>query len=197
VLALILAIPANAASRAVQIDVQSQIEPSTAVGLVISADKTTQILDTTISKSAPGVITVTIPVPESAIGPDTTVSAVVLSAKGEVVFGNVKPVLGAELDLSLTSIPLCPPEQVSIAALSSQVSLLEELHRIRQKRRDQAKAQAAQLLSEDLLERLQKLERGFGLARETPLSADLPPLELVDRLSRLNDALRSWETRAQ
>lgn len=184
-------------SRTIQVDVPSMVDPGTAVGMLISADGTIQKLNPTIESKNPGIITISFPAAASELRADTVATAMVVSKKGEVVFGPVRPVSGAEVDQSLGSIPLCPDETVSSTTLASQVSLLEELYRIRLRRRDQAKAQAGQTLSGDLLERLQKLERGFGLAREKELSANLPVLELVDRLSRIQDALRSWEKRKE
>lgn len=193
--------PAHAAdepqSSTIQVDVSSFVEPATAVGLIMSGDKTIQRLNPKIEKSRPGTITVSFPYQRSEINEHSVASALVVSDKGEVVFGNVKPIYGNEFDQSLGNIPLCSEDQKVSASLASQASLLEELYRIRLKRRDQAKSQVAEAMPADFLARLQKLERGFGLAREKELNADLPPLELVDRLSRLRDALRNWESKAE
>jgi hypothetical protein len=187
----------SVAGSAVQVDVSSSIEPATGVGLLISAGKTIQKVNPKIEKAGPGAITVTIPYSNSEISSDTVATALVVSDKGEVVFGNVRPVLGTELDAALATIPLCSDDQVNTAALSGQLSLLEELYRIRVKRRDEHKNKAARILSGNLLERLQKLERGFGLAREKELSADLTAFELLDRVSRLRDALKNWEKKKE
>lgn len=181
----------------IQVDVSSFVEPATAIGLLMSSGKTLQKFNPKIEKPSPGTITVTFPYSAAEISPDSMATALVVSEKGEVVFGNVKPITGTEVDQALGMLPLCPDDQQVSAALASQSSLLEELYRIRLKRRDQAKAQAEQLMSGEFLERLQKLERGFGLAREKELNATLGPLELIDRLTRLRDALRNWETKPE
>ena len=185
------------ASAAIQVDVSSFVEPASAVGLIMSADKTIQKLNPKIEKPHPGTITVTFPYQPSEIAADSMATALVVSDKGEVVFGNVKPILSNEFDESLGLIPLCAEDQKVSASLASQASLLEELYRIRLKRRDQARNQTIELLSGDFLARLQKLERGFGLAREKELNSELTPLELIDRLSRLRDALRNWEKKKE
>lgn len=192
-----LCIAASEPAKSVQVDVYSHVEPSTAVGLLMSAGKTIQKLNPKIEKPSTGTITVSFPYSADEIAPDSVATALVVSEKGEVVFGNVKPVTGTEVDQGLGSLPLCPEEQQVSAALASQSSLLEELYRIRLKRRDQAKLQTTEVLNGPFLERLQKLERGFGLARERELNAELSPLELIDRLSRIRDALRNWETRQE
>ena len=49
------------------------------------------------------------------------------------------------------------------------------------------------MLSGRLLERLRQLESNFGITRASQLSADIHPLELMDRLSRLNTAMRRYK----
>ena len=200
VMALVLpaaSIASPSDSRKISIDVQTQVEPATAVGLIISNGKTVQKLNPQIEKASPGSIVVSFEVKESEIYSDSAASALVVSNRGEVVFGNVKLLEDPRFDEALSNVPYCKAEQVSSTALSGQLPLLEELYRIRLKRRDQTKAQVGAILDSDTLAKLRKLERGFGLAREKELSIDLPALELVDRLARLQTALRSWEKRKE
>ncbi len=184
-----------AETRSIEVDVQSMIQPSTAVGLLISADGTIERPSTKIEKKSADSIVVTFEVPASQVRPDSVASALVVSEKGEVVFGNVKPLLTADTDQALGSVPLCPGEQIAVASLVGQYSVLEKIYSIRVKRRDQARANLEQTLSGDLLARLQKLERGFGLAREKELAPTLSAQELIDRLSRLRDAIQNWKQR--
>ena len=44
-----------------------------------------------------------------------------------------------------------------------------------------------------VLAKLSKFEEAFGLTRTDPLSPDLPPAELIDRLSRIQHALRKYQ----
>lgn len=183
--------------RSLEVDVDSLVNPASAVGLVISSEGTIQRPSTKIEKTARDSIVVTFEIPQSQLRPDSVASALVVSEKGEVVFGNVKPILSPETDQALGNLPLCPGDSIPVASLAGQYSVLEKIYAIRMKRRDQARATIEKTLSEDLLVRLQKLERGFGLAREKELNPQLSALELVDRLSRLRDALRNWEGRAE
>jgi hypothetical protein len=46
----------------------------------------------------------------------------------------------------------------------------------------------------NVLAKLIKFEEAFGLTRPDSLSADLPPAELYERLSRIQHALRRYQS---
>jgi hypothetical protein len=48
-------------------------------------------------------------------------------------------------------------------------------------------------MDEAFLQKLQKFEEAFGLKYSSELTADLPPQELIDRLSRIDQATRKYK----
>jgi hypothetical protein len=50
------------------------------------------------------------------------------------------------------------------------------------------------MLTPELTQRLTQLETALGLSRPEPLSSSLPPSELVDRLTRLDHALKKYKS---
>ena len=51
----------------------------------------------------------------------------------------------------------------------------------------------ARAMDEAFLRKLQKFEEAFGLRYPTELSSDLPPQELIERLSRIDQATRKYK----
>jgi hypothetical protein len=105
--------------------------------------------------------------------------------------GAVRQVFSPDPKESFLSIPDCVPERITEATIQNQMSAIESLVQIRSKRRGLAQVQVAQLMSDKFLERLKKLEKGFGLQYQTELAPDLPPVQLIDRLQRILLAIQA------
>jgi hypothetical protein len=94
----------------------------------------------------------------------------------------------------IAAIPECPAEDPSrIAALNSP-GILQQLVDVRNERMNIVRLKISRLMDQDFLAKLRKFEEAFGLERSSELSADLPPEELIDRLSRIQHAVRKYKT---
>lgn len=180
---------ADAKEKRLEINVTMRAEPKTSVGLLMSSQGTTEQPVTDMRRANSDTVVVTIPYVESNLPADTMVSAIVISEDGTPFYGDVRPLFSPEPKSSFLDIPECKPEKISELALQGQLSLLESLLEVRSARRGVAQVKLTQLLSDKFLEDLNKLEHGFGLSYPAQLSADSNPVELVDRLSRLMDAV--------
>lgn len=104
----------------------------------------------------------------------------------------VKQVFWADGKAELRRPEECKRPDVNTLVLAQQQGLLESLVQVRSQRQEIAQKKLEQMMSPEQLEKLRRLEEGFGLRYAEPLSASLSPFELVDRLSRLHFALQSF-----
>lgn len=185
-----------AAQDLIEIDVHTGINPTQAIGLVISERGTEQRTGSDISwrRVNPDTVVVSVPVERGDRASGTVVSALVMDEAGEVAFGNNKAADIVELSSSIFSLPNCPGPKIS-PAVESQGSLLQSLLEVRIARRGKLQNQLNASLQGELLARLTKLERGFGFIHGEALSGNLPPLELEDRLARLVQAVSNYRAR--
>jgi hypothetical protein len=183
-------------TRQIQVDILGKSEPATAVGLILTADSVVEYPKAKIEKGPRGNYFVSFSVPVTDIKSDSVAMGLVLSAQGEALFTNTKTLNDRESLEAIAAIPSCEGEPLRQVGLSGQVALLNQLVDIRTKLRNVARNKIAATLNGPLLEKLNKLERGFGLGRETELDPGLPPLELVDRLSRIRAAVRNWDSKS-
>ena len=174
----------------IEIDVKNAPTPDAVVGLLLTSDGTTEVTETEIIEGPDGTLLVSFPYESEEIVQETLATALVKSANGEVAFGSMKPVHTPGPKDSFLRVPECPIEPTPVR-FQSQLSSIEHLVKIRSEHRVNRYKLVSQVLSGDLLNQLKKFEKGFGLQTGTELSADLHPVELVDRLSRLHHALRN------
>jgi len=184
------------AQDSIEIDVNTAIHPTKALGLVLTEHGTEQRADPAISwkRANSDTVVVTVPLGRADRAAGTIISALVMDDSGAVAFGNNKPADLPELSSSIYSLPNCPGPKVS-PSLESQGSLLQSLLEVRTARRAKLQTQLNASLQGDLLARLTKLERGFGMIHAEPLSGNLPPRELEDRLARLVQAITNYRAR--
>lgn len=183
-------------TRQIQVDILGKSEPATAVGLLIATDSVKEYPKTQIEKGPRGDYFVSFTVPLADIKGDSVAMALALSAQGEALLTNAKILNNSGSIEAIASIPSCEGEPLRQVGLAGQVALLNQLVDIRTKLRNVARNKIAATLNGPMLEKLNKLERGFGLGRETDLDPNLPPLELVDRLSRIRAAVRTWDNKS-
>lgn len=184
---------ATNSSKSVEVNIEANFEPSSIIGLLINSKQTLQKLKVDFRK-VDNYYVVSIPYQENEIDSETVASAVAFSVGGELAFANVKPVVFPTLRKSFLSLKPCAPKAQTAAELSriqANRGVFESILEVRANRREVAKLQLANSMNADFLSKLQRLERGFGLERSTPLTSDLPALELVDRLSRLLVAINN------
>ncbi len=177
-------------SRFIEVVVLSSFDPEKAVGILFSERGTVQQPVPKPKRIDESFVVVRVPYKED-LPRDTMVTAVLYAADGRTAMGSVRPVFSPDSREAFLSIPDCAPESLPNAPLQTQLSMLESLVQLRSQRRGIAQVKVAQQMSDAVVSQLRKLERGFGLRYESELSADLPPIELIDRLNRILSAIRS------
>lgn len=94
---------------------------------------------------------------------------------------------------SLPILPICKEHIDQKGAAGNQTSLLQSLIQIRVEKRALMKKRVNDALDSTLLEKLNKLEDAFGLSPDVPLSTDIDPYTLSERLSLLAVVLGNLE----
>lgn len=179
------------ATDRVEVSVDAPFAPTTAIGLLVSSKGTIEKVAPELKPSGQGRFSVSFPVADSEVYEDTVATAVVFSPDGDLAFGDVK-VMGA----SQSSAPLPPPcreADVTPLQVSGHSGVLASLVEIRRARREVAKSKVQTYLSDESLDRFRALEKGLGLGQGEPLGPDMDPYVLVDRLSRLLAAVKSYQ----
>lgn len=77
---------------------------------------------------------------------------------------------------------------------SAQPAILQALVQVRAEKRALYQEKASKLLSGEFLTTLRRLESGFGLGGSVPISADMSPYELSERISALAVILGNLES---
>lgn len=175
-----------------RVQIESKLPISQVVGLVISANAATPVRETRVTKIAPDIYEVIFSIQKGQVDDTTVATAYGVAQDDKMVFGSMTPNLVTDPSGSRYTIPECPAEEVSPHVSQSQMAPLQSLVSIRTARSDLAKMKVTRQLSDQLLIKLRKFEKAFGLSSTNELSADLPPAELVDRLSRLTFALKQF-----
>ena len=186
-----LASPSSAQSRSISVPVETSLEPITAVGLILSSERTIEKADVTREKVKDGLWVIAFKAQENELGKDSLVSAMIIAQDGSVAFGDLMPAALKGSAEQYLSLPECPSPKMSVFKMQSQASVLESLVAVRSERRQVLQASLEKELQGLLLEKAVRLEKGFGLTREEDLTGALAPLKLVDRLSRLIAAIKN------
>lgn len=175
-----------AESVTVSVDLPIIGEPRSVTGIALGPTLE-MIKSVSLKRFSAGALTATFNVPDKS----TAVLAMAEMEDGSTIFGDTRLVSTAQTTPSLASIPECSVAGV-IKADPSQRGLMESLVEIRTARRDVIKNRINTILSGATLEKARKLEELFGLARSEPLTAELPPTQIIDRVSRLTAAIKSY-----
>ena len=178
----------------VRVKVESKPEPTKAIGLIISTSDSQEIPETTIEKVGDKLYDISFTVDASTLSEDSVATAMAFNSNGDVVFANVTPALLSGTAASIASIPDCPAEDPSFAIQFNQFGPLQQLVDVRTERAELVRFKISRLLTPEFSQRLTQLEGALGLARPEPLSANLSAAELVDRLSRLDHALKKYKS---
>ena len=192
-LAFLLASPASpTAHKEIKVPLECPFEPVSAVGLIISGRETRQKPEARFEKSGDN-CTVIFSASRSETKGPLVISAMLLSADGQMSLAEMRPIRDPETMPDLSAMKLCPEPEPKAVNFEDQGALLETLLDVRSRRRNVLQATLKDTLKGDFLERLRKLERGFGLTRARELGPDLEPYELLDRLSRLKLAVNNLD----
>lgn len=190
------ALPAQAQfSRDVTVLVHSTSKPSSAQGMILANGQLIRKADTEISKIDGSTYSVKFSYyRREAHNGNATATAQIIGKDGSVAYGNLVPLLWTRISNPLVELPLCDEETEVQPKVKRQFALIESLIEIRTKRRRFAKVKVKNILDAGFLKRLQRLERGFGLAINEPeLSPKLPPAILNDRISRILHAVKTYD----
>jgi hypothetical protein len=176
----------------VVVPVDSDVE--TAVGIILNGATTRQVKVTTPTLRDSHSVVVEIPYTDAERAAGAMASALVSLKNGAIALADVVSLEGDFPDNSFADLPLCN-SQLKLPPLSeSQLGNLKRLVEIRSQRRAVLQTKIARLLQGPALEKLRKLERGFGTGSGAPLNPGLMPYELIDRLSRLKQAISTYES---
>lgn len=177
----------------IRVRVEAKPPPVRATGIVFSSSTSQEFPDTTITKIGDNLFEVGFSVPRLVLREDSVASAIALDETGQPSFANVTPALAAESRDLVTSIPECPGEDGARYAKVTTPGTIQQLVDVRTERMKIVRLKLARSMDETFLKKLQKFEEAFGLRHPTELSPDLPPQELLERLSRIDQATRKYK----
>ena len=187
------AIAPDKGSIPVTVRVEAKPDPVRAVGLVFSATSSKPIPATTIKKIGDKLFEIDFVVPQADIETDSVATAIAYDEAGNTFFSNVSPALRDNTKDLIAAIPECPGQKADQAALLNGPGTLKQLVDFLSERVNLLRLKISRTMIPTVLAKLQKFEEAFGLKRSSPLSADLPAPELIDRLSRLQHALKKFQ----
>ena len=187
----LLSAPAFSAQEVAEVLIPTKLEPTQALGLLISPNGVQQIANTEMIKSEKGELIVAVPYDEDKTLPGTLVTAMVFGKSGAFAFGAMRELPPKGVRPAPAEMPLCPEEPAG-PELTHAMTSIQKLVEIRGKLVETNQHRVVGMLNEELLNKLKKLERGFGLEREQELSPHMDPFLLVDRLDRILNALKTY-----
>jgi hypothetical protein len=177
----------------IKVRVEAKPQPTKAIGLLLSTTGASQIAETSLHKVGDKLYDVIFTVPRNSLQDDSVATAMAISAGGDITFANVTPALLSDAKTSVANIPECPSEDTTNLATINQLAPLKALVDIRVDRAELAQRKMQRSLTTETLEKLKRFERAFGLAQTEELSLSLSPQDLVDRLARINFALKEYQ----
>lgn len=182
-------------SLPVAVRVESKPPLVSATGIVFSSHSSFEVAETSITKIGDKLYEITFSVPRAKVQSDSVASAKAINEEGGLIFAGVTPAIMSEAKDLLASIPECPGEDLSRAAVTTTTpGTLKQLVDVRSERMEIVRLKIKRSMDGNILAKLTKFEEAFGLTRPQELSADLPPAELIDRLSRIQHALRKYQS---
>jgi hypothetical protein len=176
-----LDLPGN--SIPVSVWVEAKPEPVRAKGLVFSSTDSREVADATVKKIGDKLYEVSFSISRGALQDDSVATAVVYDADGKASYANVTPALLSETRNILGSIKECPAEDTTSVALLNSPGTLQQLVDVRTERMQLIRLRISKLLDKNFLAKLKKFEQVLGL----------PASELIDRLSRIDHAIKKFQ----
>ena len=187
---LSITVPVQAETRYADAEFENAIEPTSISAVLFSNGTSYQASNVQVSMSEHGKTIAAIPFDSNLANQARFYAyAIAQTADGAYHYSNVVP---ASPQFDVTSgfaQPQCAPKEVPMS-MQSQMSLVANLLKVRDKRRSNMRSQTRKLLSGEFLLKMQKYESGFGLQYGSSLSADMPAAVIVDRLDRILHTLR-------
>jgi hypothetical protein len=172
---------------------EAKPEPKKAIGIIFSSSSSRQIEETSITKVGDKLYEVSFVAPRAALQSDSVASAIAYDENGTVSFATVTPALAPETREILGSIPECPGEDGSRLTSIASPGTLQQLIDVRTERMNIVRLKISRIMDASFVAKLNKFEEAFGLSHPNALSADLPADELIERLSRVNQAVKKYQ----
>lgn len=181
--------------REIEITVQLEAKPKPieATGMIFSTSGSAQFPKANVKMIGDKLYAISFKIPKNTVRSDTLASAYAIDENGKTSFSSVVPVMTAKEELSLGSIPKCKDENIDKVATITNMGTLRQLIDVRTQRIEIIRTKMRQSLNNVLLEKMRKYEEAFGLPHTEPLSVELPPMELFERLSRIQNAVAKYK----
>jgi hypothetical protein len=177
----------------INVQLEAKPKPVKATGILFSATTTSEYQSSEIKMIGDKLYSVSFKVPSGEIRPDSLASAYGVDENGKVSYGSVRPVQAATAVLDIASIPRCKDANIEQIATITNVGTLRQLIDVRTQRMEIIRTKIKQTLNGVQIEKMRKFEEAFGLPHNEPLSATLPPLELYERLSRIQASVEKYK----
>jgi hypothetical protein len=181
---------ASAEPRELTFELTVPFSPLSGLGVIMDVASTKTISNVSIKPVRDGVYQAKFTVPEDGVSKEALASVALFSSDGQMTFSTVQLIQSTLFQMP----PFCGKKDPVQLSTQNQIGVLQSLVSIRSARRDTAKAKIAQQLNSNYIQRLNKLERGFGLPIAPDLSAEMAPADLIERLSRIVNAVRNYRT---
>lgn len=164
-----------------------------AIGIIVSNGETKQVRVAAPQKRDDQSVIVEVPYSSSDKKSGALVTALVTLKSGAIALADMVALQESYPDNAFSDLPMCPTDQDLPPLSEAQLGNLKRLVEIRSQRRAVLQTKLARLMQGKSLEKLRQLEKGFGTGTGVPISPALLPFELIDRLSRLKQAISTYE----
>ncbi len=164
-----------------------------AIGIIVSETETRQVHVAAPTKRDEQSVIVEVPYSSADKKAGALVTALVTLKSGAIALADMVSLRESYPDNAFSELPICDNSQDLPPLSESQLGNLKRLVEIRSQRRAVLQTKLARLMQGKALEKLRQLEKGFGTGTGVPISPALLPYELIDRLSRLKQAISTYE----
>jgi hypothetical protein len=189
VLAILLVFISNALYASPQVAIiKTAQEVKSARGIIISGSLFREYPADSITRVNPREVHVIFSAPAPVAGTPAYITAMAVSDAGVALFSDLRLTEPFSYQSKVCRALLDTPESIE-GRQSHLFSLLD----IREARRQVLKEQLKLLTTESNLKELNNLERLFGLDLIEPITRNTNVYELIDRLSRLKDAIKDMK----
>lgn len=172
----------------ISVTADSEFTPKKAIGIIFNNKNSKYYHEVSIKKTINNKFLIEFA--EENVTEGSYASAILISDSGEMNFGNVTPINSESLNLDKLS--LC--ENKTDINLESQITVLEELVRIRNKRKEIYQIKLIKSLDKEFINKIEELEDKYGLKYSSKINAtETPAYELNSRLYNLLSTIKSLE----
>jgi hypothetical protein len=187
-------VPVFSQDRTIEINVPGNFRPVGSQGILMVKDSIISKPVIKVENLANQNMLVSIPYSPEEIEEGGLATAMLFGPAGEIAFGDVKMITDSASTKSFYSLQTCNTAPQVPSSLNQQVGLLESLVAIRAARREAHQLRLKQVLNSAFVEKLKRLEKGFGLHYGESISENSNSFVLLDRLSRLSNAIKNYQS---